>query len=394
MALDATNGGKDAAAHRRGSGRDRRPTSPLGSVRECAPGAVALGLSLSSCTWIAGFDAREDLRCGHDRSAQRASASHVLCSEPRKLATGMRCSLIVLNYEGEQVIEACVGSLLTAMGPSDELIVVDNASTDQSRTLLCQYGDRIRLLLLPTNTFIFGLNAGLHEAHGQYVAFLNNDITVEPDFVDECVAALQRGGDDVFAVCPRILQEDGGDQGSRTAGVWSRGLLFYQSLSHSDTATDCFFAVGGQSVYRRSCLAEIGSIDPLLWPMYHEDIELSYRAWKRGWRIIYAPAAVAHHRGGHSSKRAFSTRQLRAMVRQNEFLMVWKNITDAQLIASHVAMLPARILVSLIKRDWPTIIGFGRALRRLPLTRKRRRIAKRHFRLSDREVLQRVTSIV
>ena len=80
-------------------------------------------------------------------------------------------------------------------------------------------------------------------------------------------------------------------------------------------------------------LDEIGSIDPLLWPMYHEDIELSYRAWKRGWRIRYAPDAIAHHRGGHSSKKAFSQRQLRSFVRQNEFVLlgdatIWLRRTD------------------------------------------------------------------
>ena len=100
--------------------------------------------------------------------------------------------------------------------------MVENGSTDRSARLLASYGDRIRLLDLPENTYIFGLNEGLALARGRYVAFLNNDMTVEPDFVDRCVQRARSGPDDVFAVCPRILQENGDDQGSSTAGLLVR----------------------------------------------------------------------------------------------------------------------------------------------------------------------------
>jgi GT2 family glycosyltransferase len=291
------------------------------------------------------------------------------------------------------LIGPCIDTLLAAMGEDDELIVVDNASTDGSRELLRSYGPRLRLLELDANTYIFGLNRGLELAQGRFVAFLNNDMTVQRDFVNRCVDALNSGGEDLFAVCPRILQIDGGDQGSRTAGFWSRGLIFYRSLPHSDVPTDCFFAVGGQSFFRRAQLQELGSIDPLLWPMYHEDIELSYRAWKRGWRIGYVPEAVAVHVGGHTSGRTFSARQLRTFVRQNEFLIVWQNVTDVRLLTSHVALLPARLVVALVRRDTGTLLGFGRAALRIRGALAARRRARRHFRLTDRAVLERVSGI-
>jgi GT2 family glycosyltransferase len=128
--------------------------------------------------------------------------------------------------------------------------------------------------------------------------------------------------------------------------------------------------------------------------MYHEDIELSYRAWKRGWRIRYAPDAVAHHRGGHSSRRAFSPRELRSFVRQNEYLTVWKDVTDPALLAEHVLLIVPRLLLAALKRDSSTLIGFGRALRRLPSVRGQRRSARAHMPVSDREVFRRVSSII
>ena len=92
--------------------------------------------------------------------------------------------------------------------------------------------------------------------------------------------------------------------------------------------TSCFFAVGGQSLFRRDLLVGLDSIDELLWPMYHEDIELSYRAWKAGLRILYAPDAVCHHLGSQTSARVFTRVELRSFVRQNELLTVWKNVDD------------------------------------------------------------------
>jgi GT2 family glycosyltransferase len=281
--------------------------------------------------------------------------------------------------------------LVAAASDHDEIIVVDNASTDGSLEQL-RARDDVHLISLSENTYIFGLNRGLQVACGEFVAFLNNDIVVEPDFVERGLERFS-DGDDVFAVCPRILEPTGADQGSRTAGSWHRGLIFYRPLPHSRTPTDCFFAVGGQSFFRRRMLDEIGSIDPLLWPMYHEDIELSYRAWKRGWRIRYAPDAVAHHRGGHSSRRAFSARQLRSFVRQNEYLTVWKDVTDRRLLAEHAVLILPRLVTAALKRDWPTLVGFGRAARRLPAVLQGRHVARTHMRLSDRDVLRHVSAI-
>ena len=303
----------------------------------------------------------------------------------------VRASLIVLNYNGRGVIEPCVESLLRARAPEDEIIVVDNASTDGSQDSLPDTQD-VRVLRLTENTFIFGLNRGLEIARGRFVAFLNNDIVVDPDFVERCLRRFE-DGEDVFAICPRILEVTGADQGSRTAGFWKRGLIFYRPRPHSETPTDCFFAVGGQSFFRRDMLTEIGSIDPLFWPMYHEDIELSYRAWKRGWRVRYEPSAIAHHAGGHSSRRVFTPPQLRSFVRQNEFLIVWKDVTDKRLLAEHVALLGPRLAAALVKRDWPTAVGFWRATRRLGAVRTARRDARRHMRLSDRETLRRISAI-
>ena len=216
----------------------------------------------------------------------------------------------------------------------------------------------------PENRFIFGLNDGLAVARGEYVAFCNNDMVVEAGFVEEAVDCFT--DDKIFAVCSRVLDRQGNEQGTRTAGEWVHGLLIYRPLPHVDYVTDCFFAVGGQSFFRRDILERIGSIDELLWPMYHEDIELSYRAWKCGYSIVYAPKSICHHLGGETSRRVFTPTQLRSFVRQNELLTVWKDITDRHLLLQHILWSIPRLAKAAISRDLGTLLGSWHALRRLP----------------------------
>ena len=127
--------------------------------------------------------------------------------------------------------------------------------------------------------------------------------------------------------------------------------------------------------------------------MYHEDIELSYRAWKAGLKVRFAPKAIVHHVGGHSTSRAFTPTQLRSFVRQNEYLTVWKNVTDTRLILEHLFWLLPRILVAAMKGDVGTLLGFWHALLRLPRALSARGEARRHHVIADKQVFERVGAI-
>jgi GT2 family glycosyltransferase len=195
-----------------------------------------------------------------------------------------------------------------------------------------------------------------------------------------------------MAVCARVLDRHGREQGTRTAGEYKHGLLVYRSLPHTERVTDCFFAVGGQSFFRRERLVALGSIDELLWPMYHEDIELSYRIWKAGYRIVYAPESVCHHLGGRTSSEVFTPVDLRSFVRQNELLTVWKNISDRRLLAQHAVWFLPRIFMAVVRRDAGTLRGSWSAVRRLPRALRARRTARAVATLTDREVLALVST--
>lgn len=326
----------------------------------------------------------------HVASTHAPFGGHSVDSEPAAGRNEIRCSLIVVNFNAHDLLLKCVESLHRAASANDEIIVVDNGSTDGSAEAIERDFPNVIVVRLPTNRYIFGLNDGLLSARGEYVAFCNNDMIVEGDFVNSAISQFTT--DDIFAVCPRVLDSKGHEQGTRTAGAWKHGLLVYIPLEHSSQPTHCFFAVGGQSFYRRRILLEIGSIDELLWPMYHEDIELSYRAWRCGYRIVYAPESVCQHLGGATSRRVFTPTQLRSFVRQNEMLMVWKDVADGRMLIQHFAYLLPRMAAALLRRDWGTVLGMGQAIMRARGALLARRLVRPGFRRSDREVLRMVSA--
>ena len=99
--------------------------------------------------------------------------------------------------------EANLPRTLESVRWADEIIVVDNGSSDGSADAVGQAFPSVRVLRLPENRYIFSLNAGLSEARGEYVAFCNNDMTVEESFVEKALECFV--SDEIFAVCARVV---------------------------------------------------------------------------------------------------------------------------------------------------------------------------------------------
>jgi GT2 family glycosyltransferase len=221
------------------------------------------------------------------------------------------------------------------------------------------------------------------------VLLLNNDILVEPDFIAPLLVHLKEP--DVFAVNTRVLRGDRiTPQGSRTSGGYHRGLWWYNQLPDIERTSTCFFALGGQAAFSREKYMQLGGFDELFWPLYHEDIDLSYRAWRRGWRILYEPSSVLYHLGGQTSATKYRLNELKTIVAQNTFLLQWKNIDDLEMRGEHLRWLPLRLLRAMVQRDVCLLRGFLSAARRLPAM-ERSRVREAPMRLiSDRKAFERI----
>ena len=253
------------------------------------------------------------------------------------------CSLLIPTYNGRDILEQCLPSIqaeLDRRGNIDELLVADNASTDGTPEFLAQHYPHARLLRLPENIAIFALNPAAQQAAHPYLFFLNNDMLLEPGCVGRLLAAFR---DDVFAVTGRVLQWDKRTvQAARRRAAFSKGRFYYLPWGGpaEEQPGDTLYALGGQSMFHRDKFLDLGGIDPLFSPFYHEDLDVSYRAWRRGWRVLYEPSAVMIHKGAATAGRMYSRAQLDAFMQKNLLLFIWKNLHAPGLCASHCGNCP------------------------------------------------------
>ena len=211
------------------------------------------------------------------------------------------CSIIIPNYNGERFLPACLDALRRQTYPHFEVIVVDNASSDDSVTLLEREYPEVRLLRLARNVGLTGAcNAGAAIARGEILVLLNNDTEPEPGWLAALVEALAEHPE-AGSVASKMLLFDrrdtlhtagdlyGVDGIPRNRGVWERDEGQY------DEAIEIFSACGGASAYRREAWEAVGGFDEDFF-MYCEDVDLGWRLQLAGYRAVFAPRARVYHR--------------------------------------------------------------------------------------------------
>jgi GT2 family glycosyltransferase len=219
-------------------------------------------------------------------------------------ATDPLVSVVVVNFNGADVLERCLEALVAGSGDvSAEILVVDNASADGSAELAADAAERhpaVRLLRSPTNRGYAGaVNLALDEARGAYVAVLNMDVVVRPDWLHPLTDFLD-GNPDAGAACPLIvLQSDPGRINAAGQNVHPTGLGFNRWLGKPrERAGNAPFRVSGLHgaafLIRRDLLKEIGGWDESGF-LYHEDVALSWLLRLAGREIFCVPASTVSH---------------------------------------------------------------------------------------------------
>ena len=243
-------------------------------------------------------------------------------------------SVVIPNWNGRDLLDKYLPSVVQAMGdhPANEVIVVDNASSDGSVELIKERFPSVRVIALPKNLgFGGGSNAGFRAARNDIVVLLNSDMRVEPDFLqplldgftDELVFAVSC---QIFFSDPARLREETG----LTQAWWQGGHL--RVRHREDQAIEdvypCFYAGGGSSAFDRRKFLELGGFDALLHPFYLEDTDLGFMAWKRGWKVLYQPRSIVFHEHRGTIGKKFSADYILSTLKKNFILFCWKNIHE------------------------------------------------------------------
>ncbi len=250
----------------------------------------------------------------------------------------MDISVIIVNWNTKGFLEQCLESLTVAPpSRSTEIIVVDNASSDESPEMVEDKFPQVKLIRSHENLgFAKGNNLGIQHSSGRYISLVNSDVRVLPGCLDALAEYLDQNLT-VGNVGPRILNPDMTLQSScrRFPTLWNN----FCSATGLATAFKCsrvfsgehmlFFThdrikavealVGCFWMLRRDAIRDVGLLDEGFF-MYGEDVDWCRRCWNADWQIVFLPTAQAiHHRGGSSRQQGVRI----AVVQQSSVFHYW-----------------------------------------------------------------------
>lgn len=304
----------------------------------------------------------------------------------------MNISTVIPNYNGEELLKKNLPKVLEAVSGykegSVEFIIVDDCSTDNSIEEIKSL--KLKIIRNEKNMgFSSTVNKGVKEATGDLVLLLNTDVIPEKNFLNPLIKHFQ--DEKVFAVGCMDKSVEGSKTVLRGRGIgqWDRGFLvhFRGDIDKSNT----LWVSCGSGIFRKSIWDKLGGLDTLYNPFYWEDIDLSYRAIKSGYKILFEPRSmVLHEHEKGSIKKKYSDSEVKTIAYRNQFIFVWKNTTDLSLQVSHLLWFLYYIARALLNKEWSFFIGFIRAFVLLPRIIKSSFKAQRLFVKTDKEVISKL----
>lgn len=291
-------------------------------------------------------------------------------------------SVVIPSVNGEKLLKKNLPSLFKAVDNKInniiEVIVVDDGSVDGSVAFLQKnYSKKIKLIKHTKNRgFSKSVNTGVRATKGDLVLLLNTDVIPNQDFLSYIIPHFS--DPKVFAVTAR-------EKGYGWAtGDFVDGYIQLGMKKESKVVHESFYVSGGSGVFRKKIWQKLSGMDErLLSPFYWEDIDICYRALKRGYICLWEPRAIVeHHHESTISK--FPQKYVARVKERNQLLMLWKNVHSKPLIKKHIAALIKRL-----SKHPGHLIVVMMALSRLGVALKARKKEIRESSVSDEAIFAR-----
>ena len=298
-------------------------------------------------------------------------------------------SVIIPSRNGKHLLEENLPSLLEAMdcsGREYQVIVVDDASADGTAEFLNRTFPSIQVIQSTQNQgFSRSVNSGVFQARYDLVLLLNSDMKVERDFLSPLLCYFD--DERTFAVSNKAMKDEKTALTRPHTLQFKFGFLREVYRGEEDKPSFAFGSSGGHGLFDRKKFLELGGFDELFRPFYYEDADLSYRAWKRGYRIYYEPNSIVYHAHQATIGKMYGKGYITFVFDRNKLIFIWKNFTDFNLLLQHVLFLPAYLIWNSIKRPL-LLLSFFAAFLKLPLIARARRSERKYIRFRDRDVFR------
>lgn len=253
----------------------------------------------------------------------------------------MKISVIVTNYNGQKLLKKFLPNVFKNSPEADEIIVTDDASKDGSskylNSLLSKYPN-LKIIRHTKNIgFSANTNFAVNKAKGDYIVLLNNDINPQQNYIKNSLNHFKDGK--VFGVG---FAEIGKENWARF--FWKGGYIQYNQGKPINKPHITGWLSGGSSIIRKEYFLRLGGFDTIYKPFYSEDLDLGYRAWKSGYKLVWEPNSRVYHQHESTTSR-FPKRFTDYVKERNRLLVILRNITDPKMILENKLAMFARCLL-------------------------------------------------
>ncbi len=264
----------------------------------------------------------------------------------------MKVSIVIPNYNGEKFVKTCLKSLTNQTEQSFELIIVDNASKDNSiRLIRDEFGnifkDRMKIIELDENYgFSKAVNVGIKASNASYVILLNNDTECDRRFVEKMLKGI-RQSKRLFSCGAKMIQfndrnkiDSAGDYYTIIGCTFTKG--YGKAPSEYSKKEYIFSSCAGAAIYRKKIFEKIGYFDEIHFA-YLEDVDVGYRAKIYGYKNEFIPDAVVYHVGSGSSGSRYNEFKVSLAARNNVYLN-YKNMPLFFLIVNYPFIIAGKMM--------------------------------------------------
>jgi len=298
----------------------------------------------------------------------------------------MTLSVVIPTYKNKELFLKNLNHNLPFLKECEIIVVNDNPAESLKNSLGLKKYEKLILLENQKNLgFGESVNRGVNRARGKYVMLLNNDVRLVNDSYKIALKHFEKDKN-LFAVSFAQREKNNLIVGKNQI-YWLRGMFYHKKADNLDFGLNAW-AEGGACLLDKKKFLELGGFDLLYSPFYWEDIDLSYRAWKAGYKIFFDPNIIVYHQHESTIGKYFTKKYIKMTAFCHQFIFIWRNITDRELFLSHLFFLPYNLIYFLLKGEGEFITGFLSAIKYMGRIIRKRGKGNEKIKLSDKDLLQ------
>ena len=236
--------------------------------------------------------------------------------------------LVIPSYNAKYLLEKNLPKVIKYSPNINKIIVVDDGGSDDTKKYLKEnIKNSVYLKNKKNSGFSISVNKGFRASKADLVLLLNNDVFPTGVYLESALNYFQ--GSKIFAV---TLNEK---NSSWPKVSWSKGKFQYSQGDDKSKARYSPWASGGSAIFKKQIWDELGGLNEIYSPGYWEDIDIGWRAWKQGYKIIWDPNSKVVHQHQSSFKK-LDQHWLNLIKQRNELLFIWQNFLELKYVLSHL----------------------------------------------------------